>query len=143
MASIIVEQNIEAPTASCWDAVRDFAALHERLAPGFIVDLEMIGPRERRITFFMGAVATESLLGTDDAHMRLAYTVTHSPMGSSHNNASVQVVAEGNNRCRLIWITDVLPDENGVRTRELMEAGMAVIKRTLEAAPTAPAGMFN
>ena len=85
----------------------------------------------------MGAVATEYLLGTDDGYMRLAYTVTDSPMGSSHNNASVHVVAEGNNRCRLIWITDVLPDENGVRTRELMEAGMAVIKRTLEAAPTA------
>jgi hypothetical protein len=132
MASVIVEQHIEAPAATCWNAVRDFAALNERLAPGFIVDLEMIGPRERRITFFMGAVATEYLLGTDDAHMRLAYTVTDSPMGSSHNNASVQVVAEADNRCRLIWVTDVLPDENGVRTGELMEAGMAVMKRTLE-----------
>ena len=139
MASIVVEQHIEAPAESCWDAVRDFAALHERLAPGFIVDLEMTGSRERRITFFMGAVATEYLVGTDDEHMRLAYTVTDSPMGSSHNNASVQVVAEGNNRCRFTWITDVLPDENGVRIGELMEAGMAVIKRTLEAAHSAGA----
>ena len=28
MASIIVEQRIEAPAASCWNAVRDFAALN-------------------------------------------------------------------------------------------------------------------
>ena len=50
MASIIVGQQVEAPAESCWDAVRDFAAPHERLSPGFIVDLEMTGPRERRIS---------------------------------------------------------------------------------------------
>jgi carbon monoxide dehydrogenase subunit G len=133
MASFVSELVVEAPAASCWDAIRDFEALHKRLAPGFITDLEMIGPRERKITFFMGAVATEFLVDSDDAHMRLAYTVTESPMGSSHHNASIQVVPEGEGQCRLVWITDVLPDELGERSGELMETGIRVIKRTLEA----------
>ncbi len=34
MASIIVGQQVEAPAESCWDAVRDFAAPHERLSRG-------------------------------------------------------------------------------------------------------------
>jgi hypothetical protein len=32
MASVIREASIEAPAARCWDAVRDFSALPERLA---------------------------------------------------------------------------------------------------------------
>jgi len=66
MASIVREVVVEGGAAGCWDAVRDFASLHERLAPGFITDVQMVSPREREITFFSGAVAREYLVGIDD-----------------------------------------------------------------------------
>ncbi len=138
MASVIRESVIERDPRSCWDALRDFGALDKRLVPGFVTHLEMIGLSERRITFFTGAVATERLVGLDNDHMRLAYTVTESPMGSTHHNASAQVVPDGDARCRFVWITDVLPDELRERTGELMDAGIRVIKQTLEAASSAP-----
>ena len=76
MASIVRDAVIEAPAARCWDAIRDFAALPDRLARGFVTGLTMTGERERTITFFTGAVATELLIGIDEPSMRLAYTVT-------------------------------------------------------------------
>lgn len=133
MASIVREVAVEAGAAECWDAVRDFAALHERLAPGFITDVQMLSPREREITFFSGAVAKEYLVGIDDDRRRLAYTVVESPMGSTHHNASVEVHPDGDTRCRFEWITDVLPDELAERTGALMDRGIAIIKETLEA----------
>ncbi len=135
MASIVKEVVIEAGAAKCWEAVRDFAALTERLVPGFVTRVEMVKPRERVVTFATGAVAREFLVGMDDERMRLAYTVTESPMGSSHHNASVQVVQEGDSRCRFVWITDLLPDELEPHSERLMEEGIRIIKNTLEAAP--------
>jgi hypothetical protein len=54
MASIVRKAVIEAPAARCWDVLRDFSALPERLARGFVTGLTMTGERERTITFFSG-----------------------------------------------------------------------------------------
>lgn len=134
MSSIVREAIIEATAERCWDAVRDFPALSERLAPGFIVRVEMVSPRERQITFFSGSVAKEYLIGIDEERQRLAYTVVESAMGSSHHNASVEVFPEDAGRCRFVWVTDVLPDELAEPIGQLMDRGLAVIKETLESA---------
>jgi hypothetical protein len=132
MASVVREVLIDAKAEDCWDALRDFGAAHERLVPGFVTALTSGGPREREVTFFTGAVATEYLIGVDEPSMRLAYTVTRSRLGSTHHNASAQVIADGAERCRFLWTTDVLPDELGERISALMDHGLAVIKETLE-----------
>jgi hypothetical protein len=132
MATVIREISIDAPAAQCWDALRDFGALHRRLAAGFVTETTMVSGRDREVTFFTGAVARERLVGVDDASMRLAYSVVAGPMGSTHHNASAQIVQDGAGRSRFVWITDVLPDELAERTAELMEAGLKAIKATLE-----------
>jgi len=132
MASVVREVTIDAPATDCWLALRDFSALHERLVPGFVTSARMIGEREREVTFSSGAVAREYLVSCDDSTMRLAYTVTDSPMGSTHHNASAQIVSDGDRKCRFIWVTDVLPDNLADRTGDLMDAGLRVIKATLE-----------
>jgi len=132
MASLVREAVIEAPAARCWDAIRDFGALPERLARGFVTHLTMTGDRERTITFFTGAVATELLIGLDEPSMRLAYTVTDGPLNAAHYNAAVQVIAVETGSCRLVWAIDVLPDELGPRVGELMDVGLTAIKATLE-----------
>ncbi|HEY5831235.1 MAG TPA: SRPBCC family protein, partial [Hyphomicrobiaceae bacterium] len=38
MASIRKEIMIEARAGDVWDAIRDVGAIHQRLAPGFVVD---------------------------------------------------------------------------------------------------------
>jgi hypothetical protein len=132
MASIIREVEIDARPEEVWAALRDFGALHERLAPGFVVDCRLDGDDTRIVRFFNGAVAREVLIGIDDTQRRLAYSVVESPLGFAHNSASAQVFAEGAERCRFVWITDLLPHGLGIRTAELMEHGVAIVKKTLE-----------
>jgi hypothetical protein len=83
------------------------------------------------VTFFTGAVVTERLIGIDDQAMRLASSVVAGPLRADHYNASAQVVPEGTEQCRFVWIIDVLPDELAGRIAELMDAGLRAITATL------------
>jgi hypothetical protein len=134
MASIIREAIIEAPATGCWEAVRDFGALHERLARGFVTRVAMASDRDREVTFFTGAVALERLVSIDDQRMRLAYCVLESPLRAEHFNASVQVVPLGRAQCRFVWTVDVLPDEIAGPVADLMDAGLKAISATLAVA---------
>jgi hypothetical protein len=43
------------------------------------------------------------------------------------------VIADGDRRCRVVWITDLLPDTIAELVEGFMEQGGAALKRTLEA----------
>ena len=108
MASIHKDIPLDAPAAEVWAAVRDFSALHRRLVPGFVLDCKLDGDA-RIVSFANGTVARELLVDCDDARMRLVYAVASERV--KQHSASVQVFADGEARCRLNWIVDVLPDE--------------------------------
>jgi hypothetical protein len=131
VASIRKEILIDAPPDDVWAVLRDFGAVHERLAPGFVVDTRL-DEDVRVVTFFNGAVARELLVDIDDAARRLVYSVVDSPLGTTHHNASAQVIADGENGSRFVWITDVLPNPVAPRIDELMDQGISVIKPALE-----------
>ena len=108
MASIHNDISINAPARDVWDAVRDFGALHERLAPGFVTACTIDGDA-RIVTFANGSVAREVLVDCDDARQRLVYAINNERL--QHYSASVQVIADGDRRSRLVWIIDMLPNE--------------------------------
>src|SRR6202046_198261 len=108
MSSIHKDIPIDAHPDEVWDAVRDFGALHKRLGPGFVLDARLDGDA-RIVTFANGTVARELLVDCDDARRRLVYAVISERV--KHYNASVQVLADGDARSRLIWIVDLLPNE--------------------------------
>ena len=108
MASIHKDIPIDAAPDHVWAAVRDFGAVHKRLVPGFVLDARLDGDA-RIVTFANGTVARELLVDCDDARRRLVYAVISERM--KQHSASVQVLADGNTRSRVIWIIDVLPNE--------------------------------
>ena len=108
MASIHKEIIIDANPADVWDALRDFGALHTRLVPDFVTDTKLDGDA-RIVTFANGSVAREVLVDCDDARRRLVYAISNERL--KHYSASVQVVADGETRCRLVWTIDMLPNE--------------------------------
>jgi len=130
MASIRKEISIDASPDAVWDALRDWGALHERLVPGFAVDTQLDG-EDRIVTFFEGTALRELLVDLDDDARRLAWSVVDGPY--AHHNASAQVFAEGESAARFVWIADLLPNELAARTGEMMQEGIGVVKRTLEA----------
>jgi hypothetical protein len=108
MASIHKDIPITASASEVWDAVRDFGALHTRLVPGFVLDTKLEG-EARIVSFSNGTVARELLVDCDEARRRLVYAVISERM--KQHSASVQVIADGETHCRLVWTVDVLPHE--------------------------------
>jgi len=130
MATVRRQIQIDASAASAWDAIRDFGAVHERVVPGFVVDCRLDGDA-RVVTFFTGNVQREPLVDLDDEARRLVYGAIDSPLGATHYNASVQVLGDGENECRVEWIVDFLPDELGDVLGQLMDRAAESMRRTL------------
>lgn len=131
MATNRREQALDVPATKVWGAVRDFGQVHTRVAPGFLTGLEL-DKGDRVITFFNGLVARERLVTLDDAAMRLVYAVVEGR--PTHYNGSIQVMADGDNKCRLIWTIDLLPDELGPVVGGMMDHAAPFMKKALEAA---------
>jgi carbon monoxide dehydrogenase subunit G len=128
MASIRKEFLLDARPEDVWSAVREFGAPHEKLVPGVLVECR-VEPGARVVTFANGLVVRELLVELNDETRRLCWTARGGR--ATHHNASMQVHGEGT-RTRLVWITDILPDELAPTISALVEAGAAAIKRTLE-----------
>jgi hypothetical protein len=128
MASIRKEIVIDARPDDVWDALRDFGALHERLAPGFATDTRLDG-EDRVVTFFTGTVLRERLIDLDDDARRLVWSVVDGPY--MHHNGSAQVLAEPDGRARFVWIADLLPHKLAEQTAPLMQRGIETIAATL------------
>jgi Polyketide cyclase / dehydrase and lipid transport len=128
MASIRKEILTSAASRSAWDAIRDVGALHTRLVPGFVVDTRL-EPGARVVTFGNGMVIKEPIVTVDEEARRLVWSAEGGPL--THYNASVQVFAEGAGS-RVVWIADFLPHAAAAMVGPMMEAGMAVMKKTLD-----------
>jgi carbon monoxide dehydrogenase subunit G len=129
MACIRKEVTIAASPDAVWDAVRDFGAVHKRLVPGLVAD-SRLEDGARIVTFANGMVVRELIVDIDDQARRLAYAAVGGR--AAHHNASMQVFPEGETHSRLVWITDVLPDELTGPIRANVEHGSEIMKRTLE-----------
>lgn len=129
MASIFREIQINAPAAGVWDAVRDFGAVHTRLAPGFVTDAKMDGDA-RIVTFSNGSVARELLVDCDDSRRRLVYAIVSERI--KQHSASVQIVDDGANGSKFIWTVDVLPNAIAPYIAAQMDLGITAMKTALE-----------
>jgi hypothetical protein len=85
----------------------------------------------RIVTFANGMVVREPIVDIDDTARRLVYSAVGGM--SSHYNASMQVFPEGDGRCRLVWIIDLLPHALAPTVSVLAEQATHVMKKTLEA----------
>lgn len=133
MATVLLDIRIEADAETVWEALRDFDAVHERVALGFVVGC-VAEPGARRVTFSNGLVAIERLVSLDDRARRLAYAIQGGR--PSHHNASFEVRAQADGCSRVLWRSDFLPDDLLPAIGGMMEEGAEAMRRTLGAAHT-------
>jgi hypothetical protein len=129
MASIQKEFTVASSAHDVWDAVRDFGAVHSRLAPGFVTDAVMDGD-SRLVTFSNGTTAREILVDCDDTKRRLVYAVISERI--RQHSASVQILENGDGRSQFIWTVDVLPNEIAPYISGQMDLSIAAMKKKLE-----------
>ncbi|MFH1344197.1 MAG: SRPBCC family protein [Pseudomonadota bacterium] len=127
MASIHKDIPLDARADDVWSAVRDFGALHTRLVPGFVTDTRLDGDA-RIVTFANGSVAREQLVDCDETRRRLVYAIADERI--SHYSASVQVLADGDARSRLVWTVDLLPNEIAPYVDGQMDQAALALRKT-------------
>ena len=130
MATLRREIALNANAATVWSAIKDFGAVHTRVAAGFLTKLEM-DKGDRIVTFFNGLVARERLVTIDDEACRLVYAVVDGR--PSHYNAAVQVFPEDRGS-RVVWTIDLLPDELAPAIGAMMDQAVTAMSKTLTAA---------
>lgn len=129
MATLREEFTVPSGPDRVWDAARDFGNLHERLVPGFATDTRRDGG-DRLVTFFTGDVLRERLVSLDDERRRLAWSIVDGPY--THHNGVLEVFDDGGGS-RVVWTTDLLPDEAAERTAAMMRRGAEAMRRALGA----------
>jgi|SRR5688572_6459625 hypothetical protein len=129
MATIQREIGIERNKGFVWDAIRDVGAIHKRLVPGFVVDCKLEAD-SRIVTFANGMVVRELIVDVDDKSCRHAWSARGEPL--THHNASLQVFFDGQDRCRVVWIADLLPNEVAATVDEMIQHALNTMKKTLE-----------
>ena len=129
MATIRKEIPLRASPDHVWDVIRDVGAVHTRLAPGYVVDTRQ-EEGARIVSFANGAVVRELIVTIDNDARRLAYAVVGGT--AKHHNASFQVFPTDREGSLLVWITDILPDTVAGAFTNMIDGGVAVIKRTLD-----------
>lgn len=134
MASIRKETRIAAPPELVWDALRDVGALHTRLVPGFVKDTHLEGGT-RTVTFGNGTVVQEDIVSVDATQRRVAWAVVGQRF--RHYNGAAWVEADPKGGSRFVWIVDLLPDDLAGPVEQMMNAGIAVVKPTIEGAARA------
>jgi hypothetical protein len=108
---------------------RDAVAESRRL-PGFVVDTKL-EPSARVVTFGNGMVVREPILSVDDERRRMAWGAEGGQ--TTHYNAVLQVFDQDGG-CRVVWTTDLLPNEMAGPIGKMQEQGLAVMKATIERA---------
>jgi Polyketide cyclase / dehydrase and lipid transport len=129
MTSIYREVTLETDASVAWLALRDqhnLAHVFAGVLTGVTFDGEV-----RTVTFAGGEVAQERIVAIDDDRMRVAYTVCGDRF--SHHHSSIQIEPLVNCRCRLVWISDFLPDSLRSFVEPLVDAGCAAVARNLAA----------
>jgi Polyketide cyclase / dehydrase and lipid transport len=132
MASVYRKIMTTARADDVWSAIRDVGALHTRLVPGFVVDTKLEGA-VRIVTFGNGMVVREPIVTVDDQAKRLVWSAEGGI--TQHYNASVQVSANDDGSSKVVWIADFLPDDAAAAISSAIDAGMAVMKTTLDRLP--------
>ena len=132
MATINKEIEIDRSKESVWDAIRDVGAIHKRLVPGFVLDCKLEGDW-RTLTFANGMAARELIVSVDDDACRHSWSARSDSL--THHNASLQVFSKGPEKCRVVWIADLMPNEVAETIAEMIQQALNTMKQTLEHTP--------
>ena len=130
MATIIRDIEIGGSADFVWGAVRDVGNAHVRLFPGFVAEVSM-EPGIRHVRFATGWVIHELIVSIDEDLRRIAYASVQGR--AQHHNSSMQVFPITEDRCRILWTTDVLPDAISASISDILNHAIPIMVGTLEA----------
>jgi carbon monoxide dehydrogenase subunit G len=127
MAIITSETNVDVGAEKAWALLRDPGSAAEAF-PGVLVASRLDGD-VRTVTFANGMAVQERIVSIDETRRRIAYAVIEGRF--SHHSASMQIIPDGPERSRFVWISDFLPDDREAVVRPLVEQGTEAFLRAI------------
>lgn len=131
MATIIKDIALATPADKAWAMLREVGAA-DKAFPGVLAACCVDGD-VRTVTFANGLVVRERIVTVDDQTRRLAYGVIEGRF--SHHSASMQVRATGEGTCRMIWVSDFLPNEAAEVVAPLVDQGALALQNAARIDP--------
>ena len=129
MATMRREVWVDRPADDVWRLVRDPAAVTAWF-PG-MVDVVVDGAR-RVITLRSGLALQEDVVTTRDDLRRFQYRLL-GPLPVTHHLASIDVIADGDDRCLVVYSTDVEPHALAYILDGAVGDALASLKTVVEA----------
>ena len=108
MATIYRKITLNLPPTTLWSQVADVAGIARLLE---VVAHSEVEGQTRTCLLADGGRLQEEIIGVDDTHRRVAYTITRAPFSPTFHVASMQVDEAADGRSAFTWITDITPDE--------------------------------
>ena len=127
MKKIRIEKQIKCSAESLWELFADVTR------SDWVPFADDIIFENNVRTFKMDGVGEiqEKIIETDQENKSLTYSVIKSPVPLNHHLAKVKIL-ENNNFSKLVWTTEVEPDEFEKLISDGMESSIEMIKKILE-----------
>ncbi|MFY0681385.1 MAG: SRPBCC family protein [Thalassovita sp.] len=129
MATVVKVGVVAKPASEIWAALSDVDNVSN--LSGMIAESRMEGDL-RICVLGDGSEIKETILSVDSDLMRVAYRVHESPLPIEEHAASYVVTAEGDDSCRVTWITDLKPDAAAEGFSQLADPMFADLLGTLQ-----------
>lgn len=127
MSTVHVNEPVAAPAAKVWELVRDFGAIVKWGGPALqscTVEGEGLGAI-RRIGLPGGLAIAERLEALDEAGRSLSYAIVEkSPIPVKDYLATIRIVEDGPDACRVDWSSTFTPDGAGEEQAQAMIRGV-------------------
>lgn len=127
MTTIRKTIDIKADIDSVWAKISDIGGISNLI--GFLQDSEFSGD-ERVCTLKDGGKLVESIISVDADLHRVMYSITASPLNMSFHVASMEL-EQTPTGVRLIWTTDLQPEQAAEQFEPLMDMACTDMQSTL------------
>ncbi len=128
MTTIRKTIDIKADIGSVWAKISDIGGISNLI--GFLQDSELSGD-ERVCTLKDGGKLVESIISVDADLHRVMYSITASPLNMSFHVASMELEPTPTG-ARLIWTTDLQPEQAAEQFEPLLDMACADMQSTLQ-----------
>lgn len=122
MSTLYKEVTVALTPDALWNKVSDVGEVSGLLN---VITHSEISGETRTCEMADGGKLTERILDVDQAHKRVAYTITDAPFPVEFHSASMEVLDAGNGKSTLRWVTDLKPDAVADQLNPVFDAEMA------------------
>lgn len=126
MVSMYRDFDVDAPVDRVWAAIADVGAPNKLIT--FLGEVTLDGD-VRTCELGDRGKLEELIVSIDDENRRVVYSIRESPFNFTHHNASMQALPNGNGGTRIVWVTDLKPDE--AAAPEILDAAVESMKEAL------------